>query len=147
MPKGIYPRPEGYRPRKKDPPELVELVRKEYEQGRTQAEIAQMLGRSIKFVQGMFRRNEITPRVPKPRDQTGPKNGNWKDEAAGYKALHLRVYRTRGCPIKCSVCQTTTAPNFDWANLTGRYQDVWDYAPMCRSCHRIYDNQKAPTVA
>jgi hypothetical protein len=28
---------------------------------------------------------------------------------------------------------------YDWANLTGNYDDIWDFAPMCRLCHSHYD--------
>jgi hypothetical protein len=31
---------------------------------------------------------------------------------------------------------------YEWANLTGRYDDVKDYARMCISCHRKYDKKR-----
>lgn len=141
MPRGIYPRPTGYRPRKADPPELVTLVRQRYEAQATQAEIAADLGRTTKFVQGVFRRNGIQPRRAAKRDQRGSKNARWKGDEAGYQAMHLRLYSAKGRPFPCSVCGTTTAKAYDWANLMGRYQDIEDYAPMCRSCHARYDGK------
>jgi hypothetical protein len=139
MPRGIYLRPVGYRPRKTDSPELVERVKLLYSAGKTQDEIATVLGRSRKFVQGVFRRNGMKARVAAKRDQRGPRNSSWKGDRAGYQALHLRVYQAKGRPTACSVCGTTTARAFDWANLTGNYQDITDYAAMCRSCHWRYD--------
>ena len=35
---------------------------------------------------------------------------------------------------------------YDWANLTGDYADVSDFARMCRSCHRRYDNARVVTA-
>jgi hypothetical protein len=139
MPKGIYPRQTGYRPRKTDLPELVDKVRLLYANGKTQTEIAVRLGMSQKGVQGIFRRNGITARVAAKRDQRGPLNSSWKGDRAGYQAMHLRLYAVRGQPFPCSVCGTMTAKAYDWANLTGHYSDLTDYSPMCRSCHRKYD--------
>ena len=31
---------------------------------------------------------------------------------------------------------------FEWANLTGSYEDIDDYARMCCSCHRSYDAER-----
>lgn len=141
MPKGIYFRPDGYKPRKTDPTELVETVRLLYVNGKTQTEIAARLGRSLRFVQGVFRRNGIMPRRATPRDQTGSRNPRWKGEKAGYQAMHLRLYQAKGRPFPCSVCGTTTAKAYDWANLTGNYSDMTDFAPMCRSCHWKHDGR------
>ena len=71
------------------------------------------------------------------------KNPYWKGDTAGYQAMHLRVYKQRGRPIKCSACNTEDkTKNFDWANLSGEYSNVMDYSPMCRSCHRTFDNKR-----
>jgi hypothetical protein len=74
--------------------------------------------------------------------QTGERNPAWRGDGASYYALHQRVYRAMGTPSECSVCKTTNAKRFEWANLTGRYEDVKDYARMCTSCHRRYDNAR-----
>lgn len=131
----------GYQPRKTDPPELVETVKLLYVNGKTQMEIAERLERSRKFVQGVFRRNGIKPRIAAKRDQRGAKNSSWKGDQASYQALHLRLYSTRGRPFPCSVCGTMTAKAYDWANLTGNYQDIEDFAAMCRSCHWKHDGR------
>ena len=36
---------------------------------------------------------------------------------------------------------TTEAKHYDYANLTGHYEDIDDYKPMCRSCHWRYDKK------
>lgn len=131
MPKGVYERQPGYRPRKKDDPDLVSLVRRLYEAGKTQAEVGEAIGRSRKFVQGVFRRNGIAARKAIKRNQNGEHNSAWKGSAAGYQALHLRVYSMRGTPSECSRCGATSPDKtYDWANLTGRYDDIEDYERM-----------------
>lgn len=44
---------------------------------------------------------------------------------------------------KCEKCGTNE-PNktYDWANLTGNYDDVNDYKMMCRSCHFKMDGHR-----
>lgn len=118
-------------------------MRSLYAAGYTQAEVGAFLGLSVKAVQGVFRRNGITPRPAIKRDQRGPKNALWKGDQAGYKALHLRVYAERGKASTCSVCgRSDTEATYDWANLTGNYADTKDYAAMCRKCHRAYDKAR-----
>lgn len=140
MPKG-HPKgfASGYQPRKRDDERIVDLVRHRYADNRTQIEIAEELGWSLKKVQGVFRRNGIITRRRVKRDQRGAKNSSWKGDRASYKAMHQRLYATRGRPFPCSVCGTTTARAYDWANLTGHYANPMDYAPMCRSCHWRHD--------
>jgi hypothetical protein len=58
---------------------------------------------------------------------------------ASNDAFHRRLYSRHGKPCKCAKCGTATARHYDYANLTGRYEDVDDYAPMCRSCHWKFD--------
>lgn len=53
-----------------------------------------------------------------------------------YFALHARVRVARGKPQHCEECGTTDPEKaYDWANLTGNYEDINDYARLCRSCH------------
>ena len=126
-----------------DTPALVAQVASLYASGLTQHEVALALGLSQKSVFGIMRRNEITPRVAAKRNQAGPANHSWKGASAGYKALHLRVAVTRGKPSLCSQCGRSDAGVvYDWANLTGRYDDVNDYERMCRPCHRQFDNAR-----
>lgn len=122
------------------PTELVLNVRRLYESGMTQAEVGKAVGLSQRDVHKVMRRNGITARVAAKRNQAGAANHAWKGDAAGYQALHLRVANARGTPSKCARCGTTDPRCvYEWANLTGRYEDIEDYERMCRSCHRRYD--------
>ena len=69
----------------------------------------------------------------------GDKNHQWKGDSASKYAFHRRLYSRLGKPSKCSVCGTTDAEHYDYANLTGNYEDISDYAAMCRSCHWKFD--------
>jgi hypothetical protein len=74
------------------------------------------------------------------RHRTGEAHPLWKGDEAGYHPMHARVYRARGKADHCSQCgRGDDGVLYDWANLTGKYEDIWDYAPMCRSCHAAYD--------
>jgi len=66
-----------------------------------------------------------------------------REERAGYQAKHLRVQTLKGKPKKCEVCGTTNpTKTYEWANLTGDFDNPKDYRRMCRSCHRNYDNAR-----
>ena len=123
------------------PAQIVERVRVLYGANHTQTEIAARLGMTQKIVWNLMRRHAITARVASKRDQHGTNNASWKGDKAGRQAFHRRLYAKYGKPKKCAVCNTETAKAFDYANLSGRYEDLDDYAPMCRSCHAIYDNK------
>ena len=84
----------------------------------------------------------VPARKAAKRDQRGPLNPCWKGDKAGYQAMHLRVRTARGNPTSCSICQRSGCI-IDWANLSGNYADVADYAAMCRSCHTTYDGRVA----
>lgn len=141
MPKGVYPR----KPRapKIDHPDLVAIVRELYGRGFSQAEIASELSLTQRVIFNVMRRNDIQARKAAKRDRFGEKNHAWRGDEASYQALHCRLYSRFGKPEKCSVCGTTEAAAFDYANLTGNYADVSDYAPMCRSCHHRFDGRAA----
>lgn len=132
--------PRGAKPKAYDAA-LVERVRSLYEQGQTQAEVAFTLGLTQKVVWNIMRRHSIAARAATPRDQWGKNNPAWKGDGAGKQALHRRLYARFGKPNRCSQCGTTEATYYDYANLTGRYEDLSDYAPMCRSCHATYDSK------
>ncbi len=77
--------------------------------------------------------------------KTGPLNPKWKGDEAGYISYHARVYRERGKASSCSVCgEDNPDVRYEWANLTGRYEDVNDYAEMCKQCHVTYDKSRKP---
>jgi hypothetical protein len=64
----------------------------------------------------------------------------WKAGDASYSAMHNRVYRTRGKADHCSKCGLSDpAVTYQWASLTGKLDDPYDYAQMCPKCHRQYD--------
>lgn len=132
--------PRGAKPKTYDPA-LVARVRAAYASGKTQVEIAAEIGFSQKVVFNVMRRHSIAARVAAPRDQWRENNAAWKGDAAGYAAFHRRLYTLSGKPASCSQCGTTEADHYDYANLSGRYQDQSDYLPMCRSCHWKYDNK------
>lgn len=130
--------PRGAKP-KVYPPETVALVSSLYQANHTQAEIAAKIGASQKVVWNLMRRSGITARTASKRDQWGDKNHKWAGDEAGLQALHRRLYARFGKPRKCITCGAEDAKHYDYANLTGKYEDLGDYAPMCRSCHSIYD--------
>ena len=132
LPKGLKTYPE----------QMVDKVRSLYQSGMSQKEIATDLGIGFKVVQRVMTNHDIPRRAQTPRDQSGPANPRWKGSEAQYQALHLRVATMRGTPSRCEQCGTATASRYEWANLTGNYQDVNDYRRMCVSCHRKYDNQR-----
>lgn len=96
-----------------------------------------------KAVFNAMRRHGIKARNSAKRDQRGPKNHMWKGDEASYGAMHIRLYARFGRVNECSVCGTNDPSKwYDWANLTGRYEDINDYQRMCRSCHRQYDKRR-----
>lgn len=106
----------------------------------TQREIAAQFNVSTKAVQTALRRFGIPARKAAKRDQFGERNTNWKGASANYHSLHHRVETRRGKPKHCDVCGCDDPSRiYDWANLTGRYDDQLDFKRMCRSCHRHYD--------
>ena len=139
MPKGIYSNRKKNRKSRFD----TELVRKlYYEIGMTQQEIADQIGASLRGVQGVMRRNGMTARKAAPRSHlVGPLHPLFKKECKNYKVLHKRLYRLLGQPKKCEVCLTESAKRYDWANMSGKYEDPKDYKRMCRSCHSRHDGK------
>jgi len=136
---GIMPR--GSKP-KQYPAEMVLKVSELYLSGMTQCEIGERLGVSQKVIWKLMVRHGLKARVAAKRDQSGEKNSSWKGDLAGYHAFHRRLYAARGKPTKCEVCGCDDPQkNYDYANLSGRYQDMEDFMPMCRSCHWKYDEK------
>lgn len=129
----------GKKPREY-PPDIVDLICGMYRNGMTVAEIRASAppGYRIQTVLGRYL-PELRPAIK--RDQFGPNNDSWKGDRAGYQALHLRVGSARGNPSECEWCHATDG-RFEWANLTGDYSDVNDYARLCVPCHRRYDAQR-----
>lgn len=113
-----------------------------YQKGMTQSEIGRNYKTTQKVVFSWFRKLGIESRIPFKRNQNGPNNDSWKGDDATYAAFHYRVESQRGKPRLCMVCGDLQSKVYEWANLTGRYNDVNDYARMCRSCHRKYDKNR-----
>ena len=125
-------------------PFYVSDLRRDYEElVMSQVEIAKKYGTTQKVVWSAMRAFGIPARKTAKRDQRSSLNTSWKGTGAGYQALHVRVGRLRGKPMKCERCDRTGPEhNYDWANLSGRFDDPSDYQRMCRSCHRRYDNAR-----
>lgn len=70
----------------------------------------------------------------------GQKNQNWRGDAVGYKAFHLRVNQLRGKAYFCEENKTHQSTRFEWANLNGNYEDIYDYKSLCKKCHNEFDN-------
>ena len=139
MPKGVYIR-KPRQPKQYDPA-LVAKVSDLYAAGATQTEVAASVGLTQKVVYTLMRRHGLAARIAAKRDQWGEKNALWKGDEAGKQALHRRLYARFGKPSKCGKCGTTASAHYDYANLTGHYEDLNDYLPMCRSCHWKYDGK------
>lgn len=122
------------------PQHIVELATSLYLDGMTVREVQDRLPCGYK-AQRILERHLPERRKPAKRDQHGPANHMWKGSDAGYQALHLRVQAARGTPSLCEECGTTEG-RFEWANLTGKYEDINDFARMCVACHRNYDAQR-----
>jgi hypothetical protein len=134
--------PSTGRARREYPAEIVNQVRELYASGRTIREIADLIEPGHK-VQTIVERHIQVRRAPIPRDQAGERNGAWRSDSAKYAAFHLRVQVARGKPQLCARCDTTDRDTrYEWANLTGRYEDVDDYERMCVTCHRRFDAQR-----
>ena len=110
-----------------------------YETGMTQVEVARELGTTQKVIWGLFNRNGYKCRVAKKRNQTGDKNDSWKGNDAGYKALHYRVSVLRGKPSLCVMCESEV--KCQWANVSGEFENPYDYIRLCASCHSRFDKK------
>lgn len=110
--------------------------------GMTQKEVAKEMGLTQKIVWRCLRDYGLKCRKAAPRNQKMNLNNNWKGKDATYTAFHYRIQALKGRPLLCEVCGTTASyKTYDWANLTGRYDDPNDYKRMCRSCHWKYDKK------
>lgn len=119
-----------------------DLLRQLYESGMTQDECAEKLGVSRKVISNAMKRLGIKSRKAARRDQFGEKNHMWKGSDANLVCKHKRLYRAFGQPEKCDVCGTEEkSKSYDWANLTGDYDNPSDFKRMCRSCHWKYDKK------
>lgn len=146
MPKGVYDRSTSRwqpPPRAEYPPDLVEKVRDLYAAGHTMAEVAALTGTTVKVLQRLMPRHGIARRGLGKRNQQGEKNATWRGDRATLDAMHLRVERVRGKPQRCALCDTADPSiRYEWANLSGHYNDIYDYARLCVPCHRRLDGRR-----
>lgn len=112
-----------------------------YESGLTQTEVAKELNTTQKVIWQRFKDINYKCRIAAKRNQWGCNNSAWKGANAKYAAKHYRIYKLLGMPRKCQVCRTTNKnKKYEWANLTGDFDNPKDYKRMCQSCHAKYDN-------
>ena len=123
-------------------PPKIELEQLYHAEGLSQAEVAEKYNASQKMVYSWFKKLGIKSRIPFKRNQNRENNSSWKGDKATYAAFHYRVESARGKPMICTVCGAINKSVYEWANLSGRYEDVNDYARMCRKCHRAYDKNR-----
>jgi hypothetical protein len=127
-------------------PALAAWIRELYVDRRmTERQVAAEVGFSRCKVRQIMSRHGILPRsaYDYPDRLRGASNGRWRTENLRYDTLHARVYSARGRPVGCTRCsQSDPDRRYEWANLTGDYENVNDYARMCVPCHRDFDAQR-----
>ena len=110
------------------PPYPTTEIRSAYEDGDTVEGLAKKYECSRKLMTQILKASGVVMR-----------NG-WKGTEAGYNQLHRRLDHKLGRPKHCSVCGTEDPSLiYEWANLSGNYEDPTDYKRMCRPCHGKYD--------
>lgn len=114
------------------------LVR-EYEAYKNRGQLvllAKKMGRTKQFICRQARELGLT-------NQKSPRPYAEKEGSNPYAKLHARVRSLRGSPHKCEMCgEDSIKKHYDWANLTGDYENPDDYKRMCRKCHREYDKNR-----
>ena len=104
-------------------------------------QIAKLLNVSMNLIFTRLESSGIKRRKSGNNNQIGVNNFSWKGKSATYKAFHLRVYTVRGRPQICSMCERKDRKRYDWANMTGKLYDIYDYVRLCRSCHSKFDDK------
>lgn len=85
--------------------------------------------------------------APSYETQADTRNGDYRrqynsrDERVSYRTLHRRVRDTRGRAVEysCTHADGACCGPMQWANISGEYQGVEDFMPLCRYHHRRYD--------
>lgn len=127
-----------------DSPEIIDRVRELYVgELLTERQVATRLGIGRNAVRRIMDRYGIPKRKSWDYDRSGERNNRWRTENLRYDTLHVRVTAARGKPVGCWVCDEGSPDRrYEWANLTGNYADVHDYARMCVPCHRRFDRDR-----
>lgn len=112
---------------------LVEEYTEYRNKGKLQ-ELANKLGRTKQFICRQAKKLGLT-------DLCHDKSYFYKYDGNQYFHNHGTVRRKRGTPSYCEICGSYNDASkfYEWANLTGKYDDINDYKRMCRNCHRKYD--------
>jgi len=121
----------------------VEVLRRLYvDQNMTIREIEKELGVSNTPIRRALHHYGIPVRKGTPRiRKVGPLNPAWRGAEAKYSAKHTRVSKLRGRPAHCQQCGTTVpSERYEWANLTGKFDDPTDYMRVCKRCHVRIDD-------
>jgi|GEM_PF-3038442 len=102
------------------------------------------MAKNEKLIKNRFKKgNKSWIKGLHPEYLQGENHPMWKGNKAKYSALHMRVRDKRGNPSFCEICKTSDKrKKYQWANLTGKYEDVMDYKRMCVPCHSKYDNDR-----
>lgn len=73
-------------------------------------------------------------------DVSGSKSPSWKGDRVGYYGVHDWIYKIKGSPEKCDICNSTTAKKYHWANKDHKYRrDINDWLRLCVPCHKKHD--------
>ncbi len=104
------------------------------------------IGRLDDLAKKMGRTKQFICRQAKMLGLTNPKSLHPYAEKEGsnpYYKYHCRVRTLRGSPHKCELCgEDNPRKQYDWANMTGEYENPDDYKRMCKICHRKYDKNR-----
>lgn len=66
----------------------------------------------------------------------GDKNGSWKGEDVGYRAIHYWVVQRLGKAKRCSKDILHKSTRYHWANISHEYKrDLNDWIELCPSCN------------
>lgn len=146
MPKGVYERTPGSKPKPREyPREIVDLVCGMYEQGMTVAEVQLAAPKGYR-VQTILERYLPARRPLGKRDQRGPANHMWKGSEASYGAIHLRLGSLAG-----KACVDCGEAARHWSYEGGCRDELGGescppycehsehYWPRCVRCHHHYD--------
>lgn len=68
----------------------------------------------------------------------------YKEDYNLYQRCHAKVWKIRGKANSCMY--GCWAILYHWANLTGNYEDVYDYVSMCQPCHIRFDNRRVAVI-
>ena len=91
----------------------------------------------ISPMKGKHHSEELKKRYKEIKGSAHP---NWKGTRVAYSAFHRRITKEKGSPCYCEICGITDkSKRYEWANLTGKYHDFFDYKRMCKKCHCNYD--------